>query len=747
MKKLLYIGHQYHLKTKSNRFLLELLQSEYEITFISFDPYTKRYEGMEEAKDQYYDVLLLWQIMPDPAFLRATFGFKKGVLFPMYDYIASLQDDPWPDFRQFTIINFCRTLHESLKARGFDSHYIQYFPKPADKLLLGDENSVFLWQRMECINANTVQTLFADHKPVHLHIHKALDPNQKFTEPGPAWEGRVSYSEWFNDPSEMHTLMQQSAFYIAPRPFEGIGMSFLEAMALGRCVIAPDHPTMNEYIVPGQTGYLFSMKEVKPLTLENVQQIQKNTYAYIQQGYTQWLQERHKILEWMAAVPETPTVTIVTAVYNAVKGGREDTLIQCIESVHSQRYPHVEHLVVDGASRDGTLTILDRYRDLGWIHYISEPDHGMYEAMNKGIRMAQGKYVAFLNSDDYYHNPEAIGESVFALENSGADFSFASDRVMDEDGVCRTLRKPEVGSFIAQMPFCHQTMFTRKAALEACGGFDESYQSSADYDLVLRLLLAGNTYVCVEDDIVTYRRGGVSESMQQRADQEKFQIFQRLYAPYYPEADETFARELAGRHCPAALLEAVCAAVPAPLAQAVRQSATANAARPGYYTMPQEWVVPMEHAVKDSVASSGNSERVGQLLETIHKKDVRLNKFVQYFGLLDRWLWLKLQNKNIKVFFEQNHYRRIAIYGIGEVGNRLYEELCRTSDIQIAYAIDAAPGKGHSQLRVYTPEEPLPPVDAVIVSVDFLFPEIKPMLEEKVSCPVLSIDDVIFNIS
>ena len=107
-------------------------------------------------------------------------------------------------------------------------------------------------------------------------------------------------------------------------------------------------------------------------------------------------------------------------------------LEQCIASVRSQRYPNIEHLVMDGASDDGTTDMLDRYQKLGWLKYYSEPDSGMYEAMNKGIRKANGKYIVFLNTDDYFHNADAIEESVYSLENSKADFSFASNRILKE---------------------------------------------------------------------------------------------------------------------------------------------------------------------------------------------------------------------------------------------------------------------------------------------------------------------------
>ena len=149
------------------------------------------------------------------------------------------------------------------------------------------------------------------------------------------------------------------------------------------------------------------------------------------------------------------------------------------------------------------------------------------------------------------------------------------------------------------------------------------------------------------------------------------------------------------------------------------------------------------YELKDSTARSG---QVDKYLSIIEKKDARIDKFVKYFGLLDRWLWLKLQNKNIKTYFEKENYHSIAIYGIGEIGNRLFEELTRTSDIEIKYAIDNVSGKGHSVLKVYGPDDELPQVDVIVVTVDYIFEQIKEKLAEKNDCPIISIDNVIFNV-
>lgn len=222
-------------------------------------------------------------------------------------------------------------------------------------------------------------------------------------------------------------------------------------------------------------------------------------------------------------------VTVVTVCYNLCAGGRVESLEQCLRSVHRQEYPEVEHLVIDGGSQDGTVEWLETYAARGWIRLISEPDSGIYNAMNKGIRLARGKYVAFLNSDDYWHHRRAIATSVAALEASGAAFSYAPRTIVREDGTFECVESACLGVFPQLMPFCHQTMFTRREVLLAYGGFDEThYRSAADYDLVCRLLLGGERGVYVPLNFTSFRLGGYSVVCDEVSRQECLQIQRRL---------------------------------------------------------------------------------------------------------------------------------------------------------------------------------------------------------------------------
>ena len=266
-KKLLYVGHNYHLKTKSTLFLIDMLKDHYDVSFVTYNPYTDQYDGLEEAQREQFDVALVFQVLVGQDFVKRNFRVDSVVFIPMYDQMVTTpMENPFSLYRDCKIISFSKTLYNDLIKRGFKALYLQYFP-PVDEIHTDDGNpySVFFWQRMELINLRVIEKLFAEVPIEHFHVHKAMDPGWRFEEPGESIADKVTYSQWFDSAEDMKKLMEESAYYIAPRLYEGIGMSFLEAMAMGRCVIAPDAPTASEYIQNGVTGILYNPYDVHPI--------------------------------------------------------------------------------------------------------------------------------------------------------------------------------------------------------------------------------------------------------------------------------------------------------------------------------------------------------------------------------------------------------------------------------------------------------------------------------------------------
>ena len=298
-KSLLYIGHSYHNKTKSTAFLKELLEKNYHLTVFDFSPDTERYDKLLVFKDVCFDCLVLFQIMPDLEKLKQYINTKKIVFFPMYDAVEHADFKFWCLYKEAKIINFSKILHEKLLTFGLDTNYIQYFPKPIEKEPLSKGKVVYFWQRVSSIHLGLVEKLFSKIKVDKFLLHKALDPSQQFVTPSKSIQKHVEYSSWYATKEEMFLSLQKANIYIAPRPTEGIGMSFLEAMAMGLCVVANDKPTMNEYIKQGETGILYHQDNIEPLDDFDAVQIGKNAQNYIKQGYEIWENEKVNILKWM----------------------------------------------------------------------------------------------------------------------------------------------------------------------------------------------------------------------------------------------------------------------------------------------------------------------------------------------------------------------------------------------------------------------------------------------------------------
>lgn len=235
---------------------------------------------------------------------------------------------------------------------------------------------------------------------------------------------------------------------------------------------------------------------------------------------------------------EKPLITVITVVYNLIKAKREEFFIQCLESVHNQSYEKIEHIIVDGASDDGTIDLLKKYADKGWIKYISEPDTSIYDAMNKGANLAQGKYITFLNSDDFYNNMEGLEKCVKKLEKTNTDFSYARAKIVDESGnnpfKQHLYENPNIAMVFVSMPFLHQTMIVKTEVFKKLKMYDLTYKSASDYDFVFKMMFNGCSYTFCNFIIATFRTGGFSIINNELSLNEVAMIYKKYYSPYSP---------------------------------------------------------------------------------------------------------------------------------------------------------------------------------------------------------------------
>ena len=226
---------------------------------------------------------------------------------------------------------------------------------------------------------------------------------------------------------------------------------------------------------------------------------------------------------------DKPKVTVITATYNLIKNNRKNYFIQALESVQKQSYDNIEHLIIDGGSDDGTITILEEYKKMGWIKYYSEPDDGIYYAFNKGIEKAEGKYICFLNSDDYYWDPNAIEKNVHALEKHRADFSYG-DTYIEENGKLN-LYKGRINKIFTR-PFMHISMICSKDMLCRMGKFNTKFSVAADYNLILKCILQKQKMVYIPCCIGVYRLGGFSALDIQKTEEDRLNA---MIDAFYPK--------------------------------------------------------------------------------------------------------------------------------------------------------------------------------------------------------------------
>jgi glycosyltransferase involved in cell wall biosynthesis len=202
----------------------------------------------------------------------------------------------------------------------------------------------------------------------------------------------------------------------------------------------------------------------------------------------------------------TPLITVVTVVFNG-----EAHLQQAMQSVVNQPYDHIEYIVIDGGSTDGTIDIIRQYENR-LASWSSEPDQGIYDAMNKGIAKASGEFIGFLNADDWYE-PGIIPEVAKQITHSPSE-----NRVIyfnyywwDEElsSETRTPRQCDL-KYWKGMSILHQTMFVQTSVYKQLGPYSQEYRFASDYDYFVRMINAGVRFEKIDRYGVNFRKGGTS---------------------------------------------------------------------------------------------------------------------------------------------------------------------------------------------------------------------------------------------
>ncbi len=203
-------------------------------------------------------------------------------------------------------------------------------------------------------------------------------------------------------------------------------------------------------------------------------------------------------------------VSIITVCFNSV-----ETIKDAIDSVVNQTYNDIEHIIIDGASKDGTIDIVSSYGEKV-SKFISEPDNGIYNAMNKGIKIATGDIVGILNSDDFFINNQVVQRIVNEFNISNIDASYGDVQFVKPENLLKVVRYYSSKNFSPKkfkygfMP-AHPSFYVKRSYFEKIGYYKEDYKIAADYELLVRFLYQHQlTCKYIPIPFVTMRTGGVS---------------------------------------------------------------------------------------------------------------------------------------------------------------------------------------------------------------------------------------------
>lgn len=219
-----------------------------------------------------------------------------------------------------------------------------------------------------------------------------------------------------------------------------------------------------------------------------------------------------------------PILSVITIVYNNVKD-----IERTILSVVNQTYRNIEYIIVDGLSNDGTLDVVHKYENR-IARIISEKDEGIYDAMNKGLAVAKGDYVIFMNSGDEFFDEGTVA-AVFASADD-ADVYYGETEMIDDNGQSLGQRRHKAPkqftwrSFKYGMSVSHQAIYIKRSLTEP---YDRQYQLSADIDWILRIVKKAKTIVNVNRYVAKYLVGGMSKKKHRQSLAERFHIMKKHY--------------------------------------------------------------------------------------------------------------------------------------------------------------------------------------------------------------------------
>jgi GT2 family glycosyltransferase len=542
-----YIGHNFHQRSRSTTFFIDLLRTLGNVELFAVDPTSSAepewYFGFTEEK---YDIIVLFQVFEPFDMLS---GRHDNVIFvPMYDSLVRDNDYiEWKSiFNTVKVLCLSWNLRRELMRQGTTHAHFQYYPNPEDHPQADYLDSLhgLFWYRRREITPEFVFDLCKNTEFQKFIIHYAPDPGHENDQilacaPPPNILS-LQHTFWSDSASKLASMLRESNVFFAPRHWEGIGMSVLEAMATGLCVVAHNGPTMSEYISNGNNGLLYDRFRHAALEFSGVQDIGRRARESMQRGYERWSRSTPALLQFVATpanklqskaaalytIPSQPVpaphqradgnplISVVTVCRNAAS-----VLEGTINSVVTQKGVHFEYVVRDGSSTDETIQIIQRHKNV-IASMTSGVDKGPYDAMNKSFDDCKGGWVLFMNAGDLFVGDDALYR-MFARMPDDASVVYGHHVYRYDDGTEELHRAAEFETswsrlqrgdlsfdWLSGIPG-HQATAVRRELLDRLR-FDLRYFIAADHELLFRARKQGARFFNCDELLAIYVSGGLS---------------------------------------------------------------------------------------------------------------------------------------------------------------------------------------------------------------------------------------------
>lgn len=600
-----FVAHSYRERTAVTEFFAGPALSDYTIDTWWDD----RWKGgaavdLAGITAGQYDLIVVFEVDAVAAELASLEGVRL-VFVPSWDGRRDLSDEFWGRLANARIVSFCHALHEELRRRGFLSGYFHYVPDPAQLSEVSDFGSLrgFFYQRVpDSTWESQIRRLAEGGRFARFHVHQP-HLRESESDAAPAATGRRPFGFTWPDGDDggVAGVLAESNVFFAPCAVDSTGLSFIDAMAMGMCVVGADRPTMNEYLTHGVSGLLWTVGAPRPLDFSRAAELGRRAREQAAVGHERWLSDLDRLREFVSTEsregalalcdygrlrcadpssvvrasrarlggarretdgalpelsaqggrrtqgivmrdhPDAPLVTVATVALNA-EAELEGTLVSTL----SQDYPNLEVIVVDGGSSDGTLSIVRKHEtDLDL--WVSGADSGPFDAMNRAAQLANGRFILFMNAGDWFASSRAVSDALRGVPPT-ADFIIGHHVYRQLDGVEelhkardfeQTWRSLTRGELdLVWLDGVPAHQATfTRTRLLRAEQYDLAYRIAADHEFMYRQRRNGAHFHHSDTVIAVYASGGFSWNEKQRCFEEWLEIASR-YGP--PTAAEAF---------------------------------------------------------------------------------------------------------------------------------------------------------------------------------------------------------------